>query len=40
MSDGRSDEVSFRVSIPRHFPANSETSLLTSFQGRFAKSDK
>jgi hypothetical protein len=40
MSDGRSDEVSFRVSILRYFPANSDTSFLTSLQGSFEVRDK
>ena len=35
MSDGRSDEVSLQVSVLRCLPANSETCLLTSFQGSF-----
>jgi len=33
ISAGGSDEVSFRVSVLRCIPANSETSFLTSFQG-------
>ena len=37
MSDGRSDEVSFRVCVLRYFPANSEASFPTSFQGSFQR---
>jgi hypothetical protein len=33
LSNGRCYEVSSRVSILRHFPVNSETSFLVSFQG-------
>ena len=40
MSNGMSDEVSFRVSLLRYFPANSEASLLTSFEASFQGSNE
>jgi hypothetical protein len=40
MSDGMSDEVCFRVSVLRYFPADSETSLLTSFRGSNEERDE
>ena len=40
MSYGRSYEVSSRVSVPGYFPANSETSFLTSLQGSFEERNR